>query len=94
MNCYAQFGVVDPSGGSLLLSQEIVRVKKCEQSRLFASVWPVAKAPSGQKKLVGSNVAFQLASRDPKIRWANFARVLSMQRALGKDARVQSVPRQ
>ena len=47
----------------------------------------------GKKKLVGSNVAFQLTSKDPKNAAANFARVLSVQRALGKNARVQSVPR-
>ena len=84
MNCYAQFGVANPFGGDLLFSQEIVWVKKCEQSSVFASVLPATKALLGKKKLVGSNVAFQLTSKDPKNRRANFARVLSVQRALGK----------
>ena len=93
MNCYAQFGVANPFGGEFLFSQKNVRVKKCEQSSVFASVLPATKALLGKKKLVGSNVAFQLTSKDPKNAAANFARVLSVQRALGKNARVQSVPR-
>jgi len=45
--------------GRLLLSQEIVRVKKCELSGVFALVWPAISVPLGQKKLLGSNLPFR-----------------------------------
>ena len=58
MNCYAQFGVANPFGGEFFVFAQIVRVKKCELSSVFASVLPATKALLGKKKLVGSNVAF------------------------------------